>query len=464
MIYAAGSGGGTELIMKDMTKGKPMNLILSFAIPLLIGSVFQQVYNFVDVMIVGRYLGENALAGVGSTGNLTMFLLALIMGLCNGAGIIVSQCFGAGDYGRMRRAISSIIWVASVLTVLVIIVGLFFTDTFLRILQVPEHVVAYSATYLKILYLFVAGSVAYNGCAAILRSLGDSKTPLYALIIASILNIGLDLFFVLQLQMGVSGVALATVISQHVSAGFCITYLIRHRERFGLTGLHLVPDREMVILIFRMGVPTAFQSCLISLGGMSVQRLINSFGASVMAAYAAAVKIDNIAIQVIVSLGTALSVFTGQNMGRQRYDRIREGMRRTLAMTGIASVTIALIAFFFGRNLMTIFLDPVEASNAIGTGATYLSIMGAAYIICGIMQSYQNVIRGSGDVNTCMAAGFAELAGRIVFAYLLSAYIGVTGIWIATPLSWACGCIVPVVRYYSGKWKEKGVVKKPQAA
>ena len=257
--------------MKNMTTGKPMRLILGFAVPLLIGSVFQQIYNFVDIIIVGRYLGEQALAGVGSTGNLTFFLLALIMGLCNGAGIIVAQCFGAGDYARMRRAVTAIIWVAGILTVIVAVLGVCGNTFFLTLLSVPEDVIGYSEEYLKIIYMFVAGSVAYNGCSAILRSFGDSRTPLYALILASVLNIVLDLVFVIVFAMGVSGVAFATVISQHVSAGFCLICLIGKRKSYNLNDLKKTPDKEMVGLIFRTGVPTAFQSCLISLGGMSVR-------------------------------------------------------------------------------------------------------------------------------------------------------------------------------------------------
>lgn len=448
--------------MKNMTSGKPAGLILGFAIPLLIGGVFQQVYNLVDVVIVGRYLGEQALAGVGSTGNLTFFLLSLVMGLCNGAGIIVAQCFGAGNTKDMKRAVTAIIWVAGILSVLVAVIGFTASPFFLKLLSVPQDCMEYSVTYLKIVYLFVLGSVVYNGCAAILRSFGDSKTPLYALMISSVLNIVLDLAFVVVWDFGVAGVAAATVISQHVSGAYCLFYLIRKRKYFQLEGMSWKPDKEMVLQIFKTGVPTAFQSCLISIGGMSVQRLINSFGTSVMAAYAAAVKIDNIAIQVIVSLGTALSVFTGQNIGQKNYDRIRTGLRNTLCMTGIASVLIACLAFFFGRNMMLLFLGTEGSSETVSIGATYLSIMGVAYIICGIMQSYQNVIRGSGDVNTCMVAGMTELAGRVVFAYLLAATpLGVTGIWIATPLSWGCGCVVPVIRYYTGKWKMKAFTAQP---
>ena len=444
--------------MKTMTAGKPTPLILGFAVPLLIGSIFQQIYNFVDVIIVGRYLGEQALAGVGSTGNLTFFLLSLIMGLCNGAGIIVAQCFGAEDFQRMRRAVTAIIWVAGIMTVIVAIIGVVCNRFFLNLLSVPEDVIGYSEEYLRIVYIFVAGSVVYNGASAILRSFGDSRTPLVALIVGSVMNVVLDLVFVLVFEMGVSGVAFATVISQHASAAVCMVHLIRKREAYHLEKLEKKPDKEMVTQIFKVGVPTAFQSCLISVGGMSVQRLINSFGASVMAAYAAACKIDGIAIQVIVSLGSALSVFTGQNMGLKRFDRIREGLHSTLVMSFIASIAIAIVAFLFGENLMTLFLGTGASMEVVRIGAEYLAIMGIAYIICGIMQSYQNVVRGAGDVNVCMVAGMTELAGRVIFAYLLAPVLGVTGIWIATPLSWGCGCVVPVVRYYTGKWKGKLLV------
>lgn len=444
--------------MKNMTSGKPTPLIFNFAVPLLIGNIFQQVYSLVDAIIVGRYLGEEALAGVGSTGNLNIFLISLIMGLCNGAGIIVSQCFGAGEFQKMRKAVTAILWIASVLSVLLAIIGVCFNRLFLQILGVPDNVIEYAVEYLQIIYFFVAGSVAYNGSSAILRSLGNSRTPLYGLIAGSLLNVILDIVFVLHFKMGVSGVAFATVIAQHVSAAVCLTHLIKNRESLGLKGLEKKPDKEMIKLVFRTGVPTAFQNSLISIGGMSVQRLINSFGAAVMAAYTAAGKIDMIAIQVIVSLGTALSVFTGQNIGLHKFDRIKEGLRSTLCMASTAALFIAGVAFIFGENLMMLFLGDDKSTEAISIGAQYLAIMGIAYLICGIMQSYQNVMHGSGDVNICMVAGMTELAGRVFFAHLLTPIMGVTGIWIATPLSWACGCVVPVVRYYTGKWKQKALV------
>ena len=440
-----------------MTTGKPMPLIVGFAVPLLIGGVFQQVYNLIDVMIVGRYLGEQALAGVGSTGSLTFFMLSLVMGLCNGAGILVAQCFGVGNFSDMRRAVTSIIWIAGILTAVVMLIGVFACPFFLRLLSVPEDVIDYSVTYMRILLLFTGGSVAYNGASAVLRSLGDSKTPLTALIIASVINILLDLLLIVVIPFKVAGAAIATVIAQHASAGYCLFYLYKKRKEFGLVGILTKPDRDMTVKIFQIGVPTAFQSCLISIGSMSVQRLINSFGTSVMAGYTAAAKIDSIAIQVITSLGSALSVFTSQNIGNRQFKRIREGLHCTL-MSIVSALVIAATAMLCGQQLMRLFLGTDQSQDAVTVGAQYLTVMGIAYLICAVMQSYQNIIRGAGDANTCMIAGFTELAGRITFAYLLAPHLGEMGIWIATPLSWGCGCVVPVFRYYSGKWKNKALV------
>lgn len=453
--------------MNDMTEGSPARLIIRFAIPMLIGNIFQQIYNVVDTLIVGRYLGEDALAGVGSTGTLTGFLLAFVIGLCNGAGLVVAQCFGCHDTAKMRKVVISLVWVAGSLTVITAFIGIIGAGFFLRLLSVPETVIGYSITYLKILYGFVLGNIAYNGAASILRSIGDSKTPLYALIAASLVNVVLDLFFIIVCQLGVAGVAYATVVSQHFSALICIAALRKCRYVLGLEkkgenvhrfGKIFECDKKTVVLLVKTGFPSAFQSCMICLGGMSVQRLINSYGASVMAAYVAANRIDSIAIQVIVSIGTALSVFTGQNMGQGNFNRIREGLRSTFVMMMAASISIAILVLVFRYDLMGFFLDNETSSEAVEIGASYLSIIGIAYIIAGIMQSYQNVIRGAGDVNTCMVAGLTELSGRIIFAYLLAPILGVTGIWIATPISWGCGCIIPVIRYYSGKWKTKGLV------
>lgn len=441
----------------NMTEGKPYKVILKFAIPMLLGNLFQQAYNLVDTIIVGKFVGEDALAAVGTTGSLLFFMTAIVYGLCNGASIIISQYFGSRNYEKLKKTVVSLAYIIAILTVIISIVGYLGAETFLGMLKVPDHIIGESTKYVRISFLFMIGVTFYNGAAAILRSMGDSKTPLYSLIAASITNIVLDLVFIINFNMGVSGAAYATVISQIVSAIICIVHIYKIRNEIHLDNLELKANKESIVLIIKTGVPSAFQSSLIALGGMSVQSLINSFGSTVMSAFAAVQKIDSVAIQIIVSLGTSMSVFTGQNIGSKKMDRIKEGLRSTLIMMTTASVILAVSVLIFKEPLLSVFLDKEKSSEAIQVGSVYLSIIGIAYIISGVMNSYINLIRGAGDVNVSMIAGLAELAARIVFAYILVKPLGITGVWLATPISWGCGCIIPVVRYYMGTWKNKSI-------
>lgn len=444
--------------MNDMTHGDSLKQIVGFGLPMLIGNIFQQIYNMADTIIVGRYLGEKALAGVGSTGSLTFFLLALVIGLCSGAGLITAQCYGAGEIKKMAQTTTALIWVAGILSVCISFAGYFGAEFFLRILSVPEDVMEYAVPYVRIVCVFVLGSVLHNGAASLLRSIGDSKTPLSAVIVSSIVNIVLDLVFILKCNLGVSGAAYATVIAQWISAVICIGKLVIIRKQIGVDRLELLPRRFAVMQILKTGCPSAMQSCMISLGAMSVQRLVNSYGTAVMAAYVAARKIDGLALQAILSVGTALSVFTGQNIAKGQYERIRKGLYSTLKFMMLMCGGIALTVIVLREQFMRLFLDAGQSGDAIKIGAEYLLVIGIAYLIAGVMQCYQNVIKGAGDVNACFIAGITELAGRIVFAYLLSSRLGAMGIWIATPISYGCGCVIPLMRYYSGRWKVKKLI------
>ena len=444
--------------MKNLTEGKPINLILSLAIPMLIGNIFQQIYNVVDTVVVGRYLGEEALAGVGSTGTLTGVLLAFVYGLGTGAGLIIAQAFGKQAKKELNDTIVALTITSFLFSLVVTGIGFFAVKPLLVFLKVPDESIEYALPYLRIMFIFCFASVAYNASSGILRSLGDSKTPLFALIISSFTNIFLDILFTLYLGFGVRGVAFATIIAQVLSCIFNIVNLYRRRNIFGIEDLKPIFNQKYVKKIIKTGFPSAFQSCMISLGGLSVQRLINSFGSSVMAAYVAANKVDSIAIQIVVAISTSLSIYTGQNIGKGNLKRVKEGLYQTLLIMLMACIILAILIPCFRYELMGIFLDEETSTKAISIGATYLSIIGIAYIIAGVMNTYLNVIKGAGDVNTCMVAGLTELFGRILFAYLLSNYLGFLGIWLATPISWGCGCIIPVVRYYSGKWKTKTLV------
>jgi len=441
--------------MKNLTEGKPIVLIMSLAIPMLIGNIFQQIYSIVDTIIVGRHLGEAALAGVGSTGTLTHVLVCFLFGLGTGASLIIAQAFGKQAYDELAKTVVALIFTGVVLSTVIAVLGAVFCRPLLTLLAVPDNVIDYSVGYLRIIFIFVYAQVAYNASAGILRSLGDTKTPLYALIISCISNVILDITFIIFLDMGVKGAALATVISQGLSAFFCIRAIYKKKDLLGFKNITFRPEKLYIKKIINTGFPSAFQSCMIALGGLSVQRLINSYGSSAMAGFTAANKVDSITIQIVIAVCSSLSIYTGQNMGKGNIERIKKGMYQTLIVLVSVCIALAIIIPNSRYFLMGIFLDKEASAEAIEIGALYLSIIGIAYVIAGVMNTYLNVLKGAGDVNTCMIAGLTELSGRIVFAYLLSYFIGIKGIWLATPISWGCGCIIPVVRYYSGKWMSK---------
>lgn len=445
--------------VNDMTVGTPIKAILLFAVPMLIGNVFQQFYNFVDTTVVGKFVGADALAAVGTTGSMNALLICIAMGLSNGAGVIISQCFGAQRYDEMKKAVTAMMYVASVTGLVITAAGIFLAGPAMRLLGVPDNIIHLSVLYMRIVFGFSLTGIFYNAFAAILRSVGDSRTPLYMLIISSVINVVLDLLFVLKFGMGVAGVAYATVIAQGVSAALCAMYIIKHRYQLHLDALPKLPPKYMVVKIFRIGMPSAFQSAMISLGGISVQGLINSFGTDAMAAYTASSKIDSVAIQILISIAASLSVYSGQNMGAGNIKRIRTGLRQTLMVMIPICTAVAAVMLIFKRQILGIFLDADSAQNAIEIGCMYLSVIGIGYIIAGIMQSYQNLLKGCGDVNVCVAAGLAELGVRVGASYLFVIFWGLQGVFIAIPVSWMCGCIIPVVRYLSGKWTKKSVIR-----
>ncbi|MFQ7291245.1 MAG: MATE family efflux transporter [Monoglobales bacterium] len=442
----------------SMTEGSPVKLILAFSAPLLLGNIFQQLYNLVDSTVVGRFVGANALAAVGAPGTIMALTLCLCFGLTNGAGIIIAQCFGAKNYNQLKATIGALICIISITALVLMIIGIAGAPFFLRLVSTPDEIINDAVLYMRIVMIGTPFSMAYNGASAILRNMGDSKTPLLMLMLSSFLNIVLDLIFVLAFGMAVMGVGIATVISQAVSAAACLIYMRRYKNELHLDGLKIRFNRRCAKQIFKTGVPTALQSCMISLGTLSVQRLINSFGTQAVAAYTASTKIDSVAIMVVVTMGMSLAVYSGQNMGAGKVDRIKSGLYKTLALVLTYCVIMAIVMIFFGNNLLRIFLDPSEAGEAVSIGTQYLRIIGIAYFMAGIMRCYLNVVHGTGDVNISMLTGLAELAFRIIASYILVKPLGLTGLWIAIPISWCCGSLIPVIRYYSGKWKYKSLV------
>ncbi|MCD8391125.1 MAG: MATE family efflux transporter [Firmicutes bacterium] len=439
----------------DMTKGSPLRLIAAFAVPMLVGNIFQQVYNFVDTYVVGRFVGDTALAAVGATSGLAGILVSFVMGFTSGAGIIISQYIGALKYDGMKRTVTALGYIVLIMSLVITAVGLIFSKPLLSLLSTPDEIIDSSAGYIKVIFAFVLSSAVYNATSAVLRSLGDSRTPLAALIISSFVNVALDLLFVAVFRWGIPGAAVATGIAQIVSAVFNIIVMYTRRRELNLESISIKPDKMSALRIIKTGLPAALESCLLSLGGLSVQKLVNSFGSATIAAYTAATKIDSIAIAPVVSVGSAISVFTGQNMGAGKIDRIRKGLYQTMFSLIALCFVIAVLIVIFRRSLLGLFLSSEES---IMIGSRYLVIVSVAYCVAAVMRSYLNLLRGAGDVNTSAIAGLSELGARIVFAYILVIPLGSTGIWLATPIAWSFGALIPVIRYYSGKWLSKKLV------
>lgn len=440
------------IMTTDMTQGSPARLLLRFSLPLLAGNIFQQLYNLVDTVVVGRFVGANSLAAVGTTGTIMFFMYALLFGMSVGAGIVLAQYFGAKNYKQMQKAIAALFYLTFALTVVITLVGVAGAPFILMLLQVPESIRGEATLYMRICFSGTIFMAVYNASSTILRSVGDSRTPFYSIVLSSLTNVVCNLLFVLVFHWGTAGVAYGTIVSQALAALYCVVVVIRNKDELQLAGMSWRFDSAMARTIAKNGIPSAIQSALISLGGMTVQGLVNSFGTATMAAYTAAQRIDSIAIQVVIAIASSMSVFTGQNIGSGNIERIKRGLRATLAMEITSCVAIALLALTCGHWMLALFLDAQAAAESISIGRQYLTVIGIAYVIAGVMQSYQHLIRGAGDVNVSLFAGIAEVAGRVLFANLFVRWWGTWGIWIATPCSWFCGCMIPVVRYYSGRW------------
>lgn len=441
----------------DMTKGNPLKLIITFAIPMLIGNIFQQIYSFADASILGSFVGYEALAAVGATSGLSGILISSVMGFTNGGGIIISQALGAKKYGEMQKVVTALIYIVAVMSVIIGIAGTVFSRPILILLSTPEELLENSAAYIRIIFSFIPATIFYNASGAVLRSLGDSRTPLISLIISTVLNAALDVLFIVVFGLGIKGAAAATGIAQIISVIFNITVIFVKRNELNLNSLPFKPETEEIKKIITTGLPAALESSLLSLGTISVQRLVNSFGAITIAAYTASTRIDAIAIAPIVSVGSAISVYTAQNVGANNISRVRHGLYKTLgSLLGLCLMIVTGI-LIFKRPLLRLFLDS-DAEAAVEIGARYLTIVSIAYFAAAVMRSYMNVLRGAGDVNVSAMSGVTELVIRIIFAYMLVNPFGETGIWIATPIAWSGGALITVLRFYSGKWLTKRLV------
>lgn len=442
----------------DMTVGSPSKHLLKFALPLLCGNLFQQFYNMVDSIIVGKFVGSNALASVGACGSLNFLFFSLSSGLALGIGVIVAQYFGAGDDTNVKKTISSSIYVLFFAAVLVSLIGVIFAPYILQFMKTPSEIIGYSTIYLRTTCSGIIFIVAYNGISAILRALGDSKTPLYFLIVSSIVNVVLDLVFVLNLGMGVFGVALATVFSQLVSAVSCFIFAVHKNPYFRLTKAELKPHRKIIFMSVRLGLPIALQNSLIAVSCIVLQSVVNRFGATVVAAFTITGRVEQIVQQGFGSLQMAMSTYAGQNVGAGKIDRVKKGFHRAVVMVAIYSAVMLVVMYTLGRGIARFFVDETEVINIASKA---LRITSLAYFGLGMIYIPRGLLNGAGDTGFSMINGITEVIGRIGFAVLLTniAVIGYWGAWMTNGLTWYITGIVCVIRYMSGIWQKKRITQ-----
>lgn len=439
----------------DMTVGNPIGHILRFALPLLVGNIFQQFYNMVDSLVVGNFVGANALAAVGNCGAVNSLFFALANGLSIGIGILTAQYFGAHNEGKIKSVIANAVYALGSVAIVMSVFGILFSPQVIWLMGTPERIRAESVIYMRVTCAGMLGLAFYNGAAAVLRALGDARTPLYFLILSSIVNVILDLLFVLQLDMGVMGVGLATMIAEYTSAIVCLLYAYKRVSFFRLRREDMKPDREIIIRSFQLGIPIAMQSAMISVSRMILQGVINSFGESVMAASNIINRIEELVQQPFSSLHAALTTYAGQNIGARDTERVKKGYRQSAVVAVSFGLLIIPIAYLFGENIIGAFVKEEEVI-AIGTAALHINSL--FYTVVGMIHVSRAVLNGCGDTGFALMNGVTEVICRVCYSQFFTRIpaIGYWGIWVTTAATWTTTAVVCIIRYMTGKWKEKG--------
>ena len=434
----------------NMTEGSPVSLIISFSIPMLIGNIFQQFYNLVDSVIVGQVVGADALAAIGATGSVTFLFFALCNGIGSGGGIVTSQFFGSGNEREVKSCIVNTGYIMMIFPVVVGITAFYLTIPILEMLATPAEIMADAVAYMRIMCLGLVFVSLYNYASSMLRALGDSRTPLYFLIFACLLNAALDLLFVGLLHMSVAGAGVATVISQLVSGISCLGYAFRKNPYFRFGRRDLKFNRGIFIKILQLGVPLSLQFSLIAISTMALQRVVNSFGKVTVAAFTATGRIEQIIHMPYQTLGAALSTYTGQNYGAKKNDRIMAGYRKSLILMAVFTAAMLPVMQFFGGSITSIF---VEDEEVIAMGARALQITSLFYIMLGVIYVVRGVLNGLGDSFFALLNGVVEVIGRFIVPVMLTGIssIGLWGIWWSVGIVWAISGLTAWMRYVAYK-------------
>ncbi len=434
---------------KNMSEGTPGGLIVAFALPLMLGNVFQQLYTVVDTMVVGKYLGVDALAALGASDWMNWMMLGIVQGFTQGFAILMAREFGAGRFERLKNVIGNAGILSVIFSLLLVVAGQAGANPVLLLLQTPKDILPNALLYLRILFLGLPIVMAYNLFACILRSMGDGKTPLQAMVVASVTNIVLDLVFVLVFQWGIAGAAVATLIAQLVSGCFCL-YHIRKLDFIRFTKADFRIQPRMFAELLKLGSPMAFQNCIIAIGGMIVQFVINGFGVIFIAGFTASNKLYGILEIAATSYGYAMITYVGQNLGAGKYKRIRQGMRAAVRLAIVTSVVIAAVMLLFGKVILGWFISgtPREVEQTLRVAYFYLAVMSVCLPVLYILHVVRSAIQGMGNTVLPMVSGIVEFVMRTAAVLLLPLAVGEAGVFFAETAAWMGADVVLVTSYF----------------
>ena len=444
----------------DMLTGNPGKSLFFFALPMILGNLFQQFYNMTDSVIVGRFVGEDALAAVGASYSLTTVFIMIAIGGGIGASVLTSQYLGAKKYGHMKTSVQTALFSFLFLSILLSLIGLFGNRTILILLKTPQNILSDAVLYLNIYFIGLPFLFMYNILSAIFNALGKSHIPLYLLIFSSILNILLDLFMVCTLQLGVAGVAVATVVAQGISAilsFFLLMHKLKEYEVSEEEHFHLY-STEMLFRGTKIAIPSIIQQSIVSIGMLLVQSVVNSFGSSILAGYSAGMRMESLCIVPMIATGNAVSTFTAQNLGAKQTNRIRQGYRASLIMIICFAVIICLVTQLFHGEIISAFVDEASGATAFATGNSYLRFIGWFFCLIGFKAVTDGVLRGAGDVGVYMAANLINLGIRVFVANYFAPVWGVAAVWYAVPMGWCANFLISFLWYKTGRWSQRIVI------
>lgn len=432
---------------KDLTTGNPQKVLWLFCLPMFGSIVFQQIYNIADSLVAGKFIGENALAAVGNSYNITLIFIAFAFGCNIGCSVIVSQLFGAKNFSAMKSAVYTALLSGGILCAALMLTGFLSCDTLLKLMKTQSEIMSDSALYLKIYIWGLPFLFFYNIATGIFSALGDSKTPFIFLALSSSANILVDILFVRTFSMGIAGVAWATFLCQGVSCISSIVIVLKRLSKIDTDGKIAVFSWDIFKKIATIAIPSILQQSFISIGNMMIQGCINSYGVSVAAGYSAAVKLNNLVITSFTTIGNGISNFTAQNLGGQKYNRISEGFRAGLKLVWFLCVPFCVIYIAFGKYLLLLFMDETSAT-ALTTGRQFLLILSPFYFIVAAKLVADGILRGTSAMRPFMIATFTDLILRVLLAFMLSDFFkSPTGIWCAWPIGWTIAMVLSVVFY-----------------